>query len=94
MSSPIVRLYVVPILLTFVKTRCVKTDFPIKTTSNFKQERKYVHIDKAIKKTMKSDKQITIEGRDTSLSTAGRSAGSSSPMFSNSGDDAQVPEVY
>jgi hypothetical protein len=37
---------------------------------------------------------MTTEGGDTSLSTAGRSAGSLSPMFKNSGDDAQVPEDY
>jgi hypothetical protein len=43
---------------------------------------------------MKSDKQMTIEGGNTSLSTAGRSDGSSSPMFNNSGDDAQISEDY
>jgi len=37
---------------------------------------------------------MTIEEGDTSLSTAGRSAGSSTPVFKNSGDDAQVPEDY
>ena len=47
---------------------------------------------KQLKKTTKSHKQMTIEGGNTSLSTAGRSAGSSSPMLKNSGDDAQVPE--
>jgi hypothetical protein len=50
MSSPRVRLWVVPILVTSVKTMCVKTDFPVKTTSNFEQERRYVHVDKTIKK--------------------------------------------
>jgi hypothetical protein len=49
---------------------------------------------KQLKKTMKSDKQMTIEGGDTSLSIAGRSAGSSSPMFNNSSDDAKVTEDY
>jgi hypothetical protein len=49
---------------------------------------------KQLKKTTKSDKQMKIEGGDTSLSIAGRSDGSSSPMFNNSGDETQVPEVY
>jgi hypothetical protein len=62
--------------------------------SNFEQDRRYVHIDKAIKKDNKIHKKMTTEGGDTFLSTAGRSAGSSSPMFKNSGDDAQVTEDY
>jgi len=62
--------------------------------SNFEQERRYVHIDKTIKKDNKISQLLTIEGGDTSLSTAGRSDGSSIPMFKNSGDDSQVPEDY
>jgi hypothetical protein len=37
---------------------------------------------------------MTIEGGETSLSTAGRSAGSSFPMFKNIGDETQVSEDY
>jgi len=75
---------------------CVKIDFPAKTTSNFEQERRYVHIDliKQLKKTTKPDKQMTVEGGDISPSTVGRSAGSSSPMFNRSADDAQAPENH
>ena len=49
---------------------------------------------KQLKKATKSHNNMTIEGGDTSLSTAGRSDGSSIPMFKNSGDDSQVPEDY
>jgi hypothetical protein len=62
--------------------------------SNFEQEKDMFILKKKKKKTTKSDKQMTIEGGDTSLSIAGRSDGSSSPMFNNSGDDAQVPEDH
>jgi hypothetical protein len=37
---------------------------------------------------------MTIDGGETSLSTAGRSAGSSSPVFKNFGDETQVSEDY
>jgi hypothetical protein len=49
---------------------------------------------KQLKKTKKSHKQMTIKGGNPSPSTAGMSAGSSTPMFKDSGDDAQVPEDY
>jgi len=87
---------VIPVLVTLVTTMCVKIDFSAKTTSNFEQGRRYVHTDliKQLKKTTKSDKQMTVEGGDTSTSTVGRSAGSSSPMFNSSVDDARVPENH
>jgi hypothetical protein len=49
---------------------------------------------KQLKKTTKSHNYMTTEGGDTFLSTAGRSDGSSTQKFKNSGDDAQVPEDY
>jgi hypothetical protein len=49
--------------------------------SNFEKERRYFHIDKSIKKTTKSHKQMKTEGANSSLSTAGRSARSLTPMF-------------
>jgi hypothetical protein len=58
-----------------------------------KKEDMFILI-KQLKKTTKSHNYMTIEGGDTFLSTAGRSDGSSTPMFKNSGDDAQVPEDY
>jgi hypothetical protein len=58
-----------------------------------KKEDMFILI-KQLKKTTKSDKQMTIEGGHTSLSIAGRSAGSSSLMFKNFGDETQVSEDY
>lgn len=86
----------IPVLVTLVTTVCVKIDFPAKTMSNFEQERRYVHIDliKQLKETTKPNKQMTVEGGDTSTSTVGRSAGSSPPVFNNSADDARVPENH